>query len=228
MEIGPPGTGRVTERGTYYAVVADDHAIVRSGLRAALETPGHIEMQGIEVVAEAENGLEAIALARRHKPDLLLLDVQMPMAGGVEVIVEVRRWSPGTKIVVLTGVSALGMISALVDSGADGLFSKGDDNSELYARLPGILRGQRHIADRFVTALKDAPSAPQLTGRERQILNMILSGHANKEIATHLGISAKTVDKHRTSMMQKLDVHSVPQLMAYALREGLVDPASEL
>ncbi len=216
------------ERGRYYAVVADDHAIVRSGLRSALEQPGLIEPQGIEVLAEAENGLEAIAQTRVHKPDLLLLDVQMPMAGGVEVIVEVQRWSPATKIVVLTGVTALGMISSLVESGVDGLFSKGDDNQELYTRLPGILRGQRHIADRFVTALKDKPEAGLLTGREKQILNMILGGHSNKEIAALLGISAKTVDKHRTSMMQKLDVHSVPQLMAYALREGLVDPASEL
>ncbi|MGH1413832.1 MAG: response regulator transcription factor [Pelagimonas sp.] len=216
------------ERGKYYAVVADDHAIVRSGLRSALETPGQIEPDGIDVMGEAENGLEAIALARQHKPDLLLLDVQMPLAGGVEVVVEVRRWSPNTKIVVLTGVTAKGMIGALIESGVDGLFSKGDDNSELYRRLPGILRGQRHIAERFVDALKDTAAAPQLTGRERQVLNMILAGHANKDIAEILGISAKTVDKHRTSMMQKLGVHSVPQLMAYALREGLVDPASEL
>ncbi|MGX9356537.1 response regulator [Roseobacteraceae bacterium S113] len=218
----------MTERGRYYAVVADDHAIVRSGLRSALETPGQIELHGIDVVGEAENGLDAIGLCRQHKPDLLLLDVQMPLAGGVEVIVEVRRWSPKTKIVVLTGVSALGMISALVESGVDGLFSKGDDNSELYTRLPGILRGQRHIAARFASALEADPTGVQLTGRERQILNMILGGHSNKEIAHLLGISAKTVDKHRTSMMQKLDVHSVPQLMAFALREGLVDPASEL
>lgn len=218
----------MTERGQYYAVVADDHAIVRSGLRAAIETPGRIELKGIKVLGEAANGIEAIALTRQHKPDLLLLDVQMPMVGGVEVIIEARRWSPSTKIVVLTGVSALGLISALVDSGVDGLFSKGDDNTELYDRLPGILRGQRYIADRFVSALKAAPNGVQLTGRERQILNMILSGQSNKDIAATLGISAKTVDKHRTSMMQKLDVHSVPQLMAYALREGLVDPVAEL
>lgn len=216
------------ERGKYYAVVADDHAIVRSGLRAALETPGQIEHSGIDVLGEAENGLEAIALARQHKPDLLLLDVQMPLAGGVEVVIEVRRWSPDTKVVVLTGVTAIGMISALVETGVDGLFSKGDDNQELYMRLPSILRGQRYIAQRFVAALKEKPKGALLTGRERQMLNMILGGHSNKEIAGILGISAKTVDKHRTSMMQKLDVHSVPQLMAFALREGLVDPASEL
>ncbi len=212
------------DRGRYYAIVADDHAIVRSGLKGALQTPGLVEAQGIEVVAEAADGLAAIAAVRKHQPDLLMLDVQMPLAGGVEVLVEVRRWSPETKIVVLTGVTAAGLIRSLVDSGVDGLFSKGDDNTELYQRLPGILRGQRHIATSFLQALEDSSETAQLTGRERQILNLILAGQSNKEIAETLGISAKTVDKHRTSMMQKTGVHSVPQLMAYALREKLIDP----
>lgn len=216
------------ERGVYYAVVADDHAIVRAGLRGALEQPGVADGADIRVVDEAENGLEAIAAIRKHRPDLLLLDVQMPMAGGVEVVIEARRWSPETRIVVLTGVSAPGQISALVASGVDGLFSKGDDMGALFLRLPGILRGQKHIADRFVQSLDKASAAGSLTSRERQMLNLILRGLSNKDIAQALGISAKTVDKHRSSMMQKLGVHSVPQLMAFALREGLIDAASEL
>ena len=212
------------ERGRYYAIVADDHAIVRAGIRDALEKPGLITAEGISVVAEAADGLEAIAETRKHRPDLLMLDVQMPLAGGVEVLIEVRCWSPDTKIVVLTGVVAVGLVSSLVESGVDGLFSKADDNSELYQRLPGILRGQRYVAKSFVESLNEAPDPGLLTARERQILNMILSGQTNKEIAEALGISAKTVDKHRTSMMQKVGVHSVSQLMAYALREGLIDP----
>ena len=212
------------ERGRHYAIVADDHAIVRAGIKDALETPGLITAEGISVLAEAADGLEAIAMVRQHRPDLLMLDVQMPLAGGVEVLIEARRWSPDTKIVVLTGVAAVGLVSSLVDSGVDGLFSKADDNTELYQRLPGILNGQRYIAKTFVAALEEAPKPELLTARERQILNMILSGQSNKEIANALGISAKTVDKHRTSMMQKIDVHSVPQLMAFALREGLIDP----
>ena len=176
------------------------------------------------MVAEAADGLEAIAETRKHRPDLLMLDVQMPLAGGVEVLIEVRCWSPDTKIVVLTGVVAVGLVSSLVEVGVDGLFSKADDNSELYQRLPGILRGQRYVAKSFVESLNEAPDPGLLTARERQILNMILSGQTNKEIAEALGISAKTVDKHRTSMMQKVGVHSVSQLMAYALREGLIDP----
>ncbi|MGI3183582.1 LuxR C-terminal-related transcriptional regulator [Nioella aestuarii] len=212
----------------FHAVIADDHAIVRAGLRTALETPGMVETDGIGVVAEAADGLQAISAVRQHRPHLLLLDVQMPHAGGLEVLLEARRWSPDTKIVILTGVMSVGKISELVSSGVDGLFSKGEDNTELYQQLPNILRGRRHIASSLVTMLENAPEAPELTARERQTLNLIVSGQSNKEIAETLGISAKTVDRHRTSLMQKLDVHSVAQLIAYALREGLIDPAGGL
>ncbi len=212
----------------YNAIIADDHAIVRAGLKDALEKPGLIEPEGINVVAEAGDGLSAIAEVRKHRPSLLLLDVSMPMAGGVEVLVEARRWSRDTKVVVLTGVSAVGLVSDLVETGVDGLFSKASDNSEFYQKLPGILRGQRHISEYFLNILEETPKPPVLTDRERQTLNMILAGRSNKEIAEGLGISIKTVDKHRTSLMQKLNVHSVPQLMAKALKEGMIDPSKEL
>jgi len=152
----------------------------------------------------------------------------MPLAGGLEVLVEARRWSPDTKVVILTGVTSVGKIGELVASGVDGLFSKSEDHNELIARLPNILSGQRHIARRFEQALRDAPDAPLLSDRERQTLNLIVSGRSNKEIGETLGISAKTVDRHRTNLMKKLDVHSVAQLIAYALREGLIDPSAEL
>lgn len=212
----------------YSAVIADDHAIVRSGLRAALESPGLIEQDGIDVVAEAANGLEAIAELRRHRPSLLLLDVQMPMAGGTEVLVEARRWSPDTRIVVLTGVSAAGKLAELIEIGVDGIFSKATDNDELYKALPLILRGGRKVASHVAAALEQAPRISPLTDRERQILNLIVAGRSNKEMAGLLGISAKTVDRHRTSLMAKLGVHSVAQLIALALREGLIDPSAEL
>lgn len=212
----------------FHAVVADDHAIVRSGLRAALETPGLVEPAGITVVAEAGDGLTAISALRKHRPALLLLDVQMPMAGGLEVLIEARRWSPESRVVVLSGVTAIGKISELVSSGVDGLFSKGDDNEEMFRALPGILRGQRYISKVFRRMLEEAPTAPALSDREKQTLNLIVAGRSNKEIADILGISVKTVDRHRTNLMQKLDVHSVAQLIAYALREGLISPLGPL
>jgi DNA-binding NarL/FixJ family response regulator len=212
----------------FTCVIADDHAIVRSGLRAALEAKGLIEENGLEVVAEAANGLEAIATLRQHRPDLMLLDVQMPMAGGTEVLLEARRWSPETKIVVLTGISAVGKLSELVEIGVDGLFSKATNNDALYAALPKVLRGSRQIASHITDLLEETPKISPLTDRERQCLNLIVAGRSNKEIGELLGISVKTVDRHRTSLMQKLDVHSVAQLIALALREGLIDPSSEL
>nr|WP_282449482.1 response regulator transcription factor [Roseibium sp. CAU 1639] len=218
----------IVQEPRFHAVIADDHAIVRAGLRIALETPGTVVSEGIAVVAEANDGLQAIAAVRRHRPSLLLLDVQMPLAGGLEVFVEARRWSPDTRVVILTGVSSVGKIGELVASGVDGLFSKSEDHDELIAKLPNILSGQRHIAGRFEEMLRDAPAPPLLSDRERQTLNLIVSGRSNREIGETLGISAKTVDRHRTNLMKKLDVHSVAQLIAYALREGLIDPSVEL
>lgn len=208
----------------YTAVIADDHAIVRGGIKQAIATPGVIEPDGIEVLAEAENGLEAIAATRKHKPDLLFLDVQMPFAGGLEVVLEIRRWCPQTRIVVLTGVTGRGLLRDLQKARVQGLFSKGDDNSELFARLPGILRGQSFVAASLQDLLDRDDEDAELTARESQILNLILRGQSNRDMAETLGISPKTVDRHRTSMMQKLGVRSVPQLVAHALKEGLIDP----
>lgn len=212
----------------YTAVIADDHAIVRSGLKAALENRTLVDGHIIDVVAEAGDGLDAIAAVKQHRPDLLILDVSMPMAGGVEVLVEARRWTPDTRIIVFTGISAMGKVSELIEAGVDGLFSKGEDNQGLYRHVPMILQGGRYISPFFTSIIDKAPVQSTLTDRERQILNLIVAGQSNKEISGHLGISAKTVDRHRTNLMQKLEVHSVAQLIAYSLREGLIDPAAEI
>lgn len=209
----------------YNAIIADDHAIVRQGLRTALETPGIVDPRGIEVVAEAENGIDAIAEIKIHKPDLLLLDISMPLADGTEVIPEIRRWSERTRIVILTGIRSGGMIGTLLDAGVEGMFYKGANLDELYSKLPLILRGGHYIPQIFIDAMKPMEAANSLTPRERQILNMVVTGKTNREIGEMLFISPKTVDKHRTSIMNKLEVHSLAELMAYALREGLIDPA---
>lgn len=208
----------------YRAVIADDHQIVREGLRAALEKPGLITPDGLEIVAEAENGFEALAEVKRHQPDLLTLDIAMPLAGGAEVIGDIRRWSTDTRIVILTGINAPGLICTLLDAGVEGMFSKGSAMDELYEKLPLILRGGRYIAQPFVETLESREAGQSLTERERQTLNMIIAGKTNREIAEVMTVSPKTVDKHRTSLMQKLDVHSIAELMAYALREGLIVP----
>ena len=209
-------------------VIADDHQIVRAGLRAAFETPGVVFPDGLQVLAEATDGLQAIAAVKKHRPQLLMLDISMPMAGGAEILVDVRRWSPGTAIVVLTGVTAPGIVAGLLESGVEGMFSKGSSLEELYQKLPLILSGGRYIADEFARAMATHAGLLQLTERERQTLNMVIAGRSNKEIAELLSISPKTVDKHRTSLMQKLGVHSIAELLNLALREGLIDPAQPL
>ena len=205
-------------------ILADDHQIVRLGLRSQLEANG-----GFRVIAEAENGLDAIVAVKAGRPDLLILDVQMPLAGGVEVLVEVRRWSPDTRIAVLTGVSSPGLVGNLVQAGVDGLFSKKSDMTALFEALPLIMQGGRVIGKDIQQILDEAEAETgDLTHRERQTLNMILAGKANKEIAASFGISIKTVEKHRTSLMQKLGVNSIAQLLAVALRDGLIDPSQEI
>ena len=208
----------------YTAIIADDHQIVRQGLRVALETEGLVEPKGISVVAEAENGFEAIAAVKTHKPTILLLDIAMPLAGGAEVVHDIQRWSPDTKIVVLTGINAPGLVSNLLDAGVHGMFFKGSDMQELYTKLPLIIRGTGYIAQVFVDLMESYSNSNTLTEREKQTLNMIIAGKTNKEIANILVISPKTVDKHRTSLMNKLEVHSIAELITYALRNGLIDP----
>ena len=206
---------------TFTALIADDHAILRSGIREVLQQLGIFD-----ILDEACDGLEAIAKVRRHRPDLLMLDVAMPYAQGIGVYNEVRRWSPETKVVVFTGMTARGLLGELVRSGVDGLFMKNESAELLTDALPLIMHGAKVIPSPVLELLDDAP-ALALTGREKQVLSLIAMGNSNREIAEKLGVSFKTIDQHRTNLMRKLDVHSTAQLLAYALREGYLDPAQQ-
>ena len=206
----------------YSAVIADDHAVVRGALIAALTDPASMDGYTIEIVETVENGIDAIAAIRKHRPDLVMLDVSMPHAGGTEVLIEARRWSAASKIVIFTGIQANGKIAELVETGADGVFCKADDLSVVTDSIPRILQGGRIVCERFSALLDDAAGLEPLTDRERQVLNLVVAGRSNKEIASTLGISAKTVDRHRTSVMGKTGSHSAAELIAYALREGLI------
>lgn len=204
------------------AVIADDHAMIRGGLR------GLIEAEGLRVVAEAGDGLQAISEVQRHRPTLLTLDVAMPFAQGVEIYHEARRWSPDTRIVVFTGLTSAGLLSELVTAGVDGLFMKRGDPQGMAGHLPVILAGGKVIAPEVTAFLEDNSAAADLTARERQILTLVASGQSNREIAERLGVSPKTVDNHRTNLMRKLGVHSAAELIAFALREGFLDHSSQI
>lgn len=211
-----------TER-TFTVIIADDHAIIREAITDLLASTADPGGPVYAVVATAENGLEAIAAIKVHRPDLLLLDISMPLASGSEIIHDIRRWSPETRIAVFTGVASAGLLAGIVEAGADGLFSKSHPARDMLAKLPLLLRGGRYVAEEFKDLIRQSKQGSVLTGRERQVLNMIVAGKSNKEIATQLHISPKTVEKHRGSLMSKLDAHSVAQLMARALKDGLID-----
>lgn len=197
------------------AVIADDHPMIRQGLARLLKTAR------ISMVAEACDGLEAIAMVRRHKPKLLLLDVAMPYARGIEVFGEARRWSPETRIIVFSGMTSAALIGELAKAGADGIFLKREDLSALATSIPTILSGQQTFG-RGVANLLEASSQTDLTLREREVLGLVAQGMTNRDISDRLGISAKTVDNHRSNLMRKTNVHSVAELMSFAMREGLL------
>jgi len=208
---------------SYRAIIADDHAIVRNSLAAILADIG-----SVQVVAEAENGLETIALVKQHAPDLLLLDAAMPLARGVQVYGEVRRWSPTTRVIVVTGFTSTAMLADWLAAGVDGLFLKSAGPDEMRAGFAQVLSGGKYVAEEVAEKLAAAPEREELTDREREVLSLIAAGHQNVAIGEQLFISPKTVEKHRASLMAKLGVNSVSGLLTLALREGLLDEHRQL
>ena len=204
------------------AVIADDHGMIRQGIRQILTSVG------VEVVSEAENGLEAIAQVRSHRPDLLTLDIAMPYARGIEVFGEARRWSPETRIIVFSGMTSTGLLSELEAAGADAIFLKRESLSDFSDAIPRVLAGERILGPGIKELLADRQPTESLTARERQILSLVTQGLTNREIAERLGVSSKTVDNHRTNLMRKVGAHSAADLLTYAMREGLLDANKEV
>lgn len=217
-----PEEERVTDLRRRSAVIADDHPMMRAGIRAVLEGYGNVD-----ILEEVATGLDAVRAARTRRPDLFVLDIAMPYARGLEVFVEIRRQSPASRIAVVTGLGASGLLAELVAAGVDGLFLKRGDPEVLERGLRLVLQGARFVAPDVVERLEARPPGPELSPRERQTLGLVAQGLTNAEIAGRLNLSPKTVEKHRTSLMQKLGVRSMSELLAHALREGLLDGHSQ-
>jgi len=199
------------------AVIADDHPMIRDAIGQLLKAAG------VNVVAQAHDGLEAIAQVRAHLPALLTLDIAMPHAHGIDVLVEARRWSPETRILVFSGMNSAGLYRQIVAAQADGVFVKHGAIELLADAIPRILSGEQIIAPEVMEYLDQARDGPDLTLREHQVLSQLAQGFSNKTIAERLGVSAKTIDNHRTNLMRKVGAHSLAELLAHALREGLLD-----
>jgi DNA-binding NarL/FixJ family response regulator len=209
--------------------LADDHNLVRSGIRALLE-----KLPGIEVVGEASNGREALALIAREKPDLAFLDIGMPELNGLEAAPRIAREAPRTRVVILSMHADEKQVAQALRAGVAGYVLKDSCADELPVLIRAVIRGETYlspgISKQVVEALKSRmsegaveTSMPDLlTARQREILQLVAEGLSTKEIAGKLGLSIKTVETHRTQIMNRLRIRDVAGLVRYAIRAGLV------
>lgn len=199
-------------------VIADDHDLTVRGMASMLDAHG-----GFQVVATANNGIDAIVAGKLHKPDIMLLDMSMPDATGLEVFAEVRRWSPNTRAAIITGNPTPAIFAQLEGVGIDGLFLKNAPVEEISAGIVRIALGERVISAGAQAAIDAASSREPLSKRELEVLQNIANGLTNSKIAERLSISPKTVDNHRTNLMRKLHVKSSASLIVEAVKSGLID-----
>ncbi len=178
---------------------------------------------GFDVVATTTSGLEAIALARRLHPDLLVLDFAMPDANGLEVFLEASRWSPQTRTAIVTGTPNTDLLHQLRDAGVHGLFMKSSAPALLCDGFLRIVAGETLFCPICEAHLQKARTPQNLSRRELEVLSCIAKGLTNAKTAERLGISPKTVDSHRTTLMRKLGVNSTASLVIRAVRDGLID-----
>jgi len=199
-------------------IIADDHPFVIEGMATAIEARGEFE-----VVASAHNGIAAIAEIKKHQPDCAILDLSMPGANGLETFKDGKHWSPKTKFVIVTGISAAVLFQQLVDAGIDGLFVKNTPPEDIMAGIVKICEGQRVISDEAIEAIKTVEENKKLSNRELDVLRALAKGQSNKEIAKQLGVSPKTVDTHRTNLLRKMNVNSTAALLVSAMKIGILD-----
>lgn len=198
-------------------VVADDHAITAQGLAAALDA-----RKDCKVVAIANNGIEAISLIRQHTPDCAVLDLEMPGANGFEVLMECKRWVPHVRIMVITGAALSAKFFQLQKAGACGIFSKTETPEVICQGIYDVACGKQAFGAEVKKYLESVQEAQKLTARELEVLIGLSRGLSNQGIADRLGISPKTIDSHRTTLMRKMGVRSTASLMVRSMRDGLI------
>lgn len=209
-------------------LIVEDHTILREGLRSLLSSDPEIE-----VVGEASNGRDAVRLAATLEPRLILMDISMPGMTGIEAILEIKKRNPDIRILALTVYKTEEYIRETLQAGADGYVLKDATYAELMLAVKAVLSGKIYlspaISDQVVNGFLGGGRNPQplsawdsLTHREREVLKLIAEGHTNKNIAEYLCLSVKTVEKHRSNLMRKLDLHNASTLTAFAIGKGLV------
>jgi two-component system response regulator NreC len=207
-------------------LVADDHKIVRDGLRTLIE-----KENGMEVIAEAEDGRSALRQAKKLLPDIVIMDITMPDLNGIDATRAIFDEAPGVKVIALSMHSDRRFVSGMLEAGASAYLLKDSAFEELATAIRAVVANQVYlspkIADivvrRFVSksASTERSAFTELTKREREVLQLLAEGVSTKEIAGRLNLSVKTVETHRANIMDKLDIHTISELVKYAIREGL-------
>lgn len=205
-------------------LIADDHAVVRAGLRALLES-----RKDWEVCAEAADGRDAIEKAIKHQPDILILDIGMPLLNGVDVARRVHKSLPKAEILILTMHESDELVQQVVEAGAHGYILKDEADRVLLAAIDALCQHKPYFSTRVSEAADIADSSDpsrasrsRLTPREREILQLLAEGKSNKEVATLLNISVNTAEAHRANIMLKLGFHSLADLVLYAIRNNII------
>jgi DNA-binding NarL/FixJ family response regulator len=211
-------------------LVADDHDIMRRGLKSLLASK-----PGWEICAEAKNGREAVSLAEEHKPDVVVMDVSMPELNGLEAVRRIRKQLPKTEVVVLTLHFSDQLVHDIVEAGAKGYIMKSDADRDLISAVEALSVRRTFFTPKagemVLNGFKKRDVAPtgeqefrnRLTMREREIVQLLAEGKSSKEVAVALGISVKTAETHRANVMRKLELHSVSELVRYAVKNQIIE-----
>jgi DNA-binding NarL/FixJ family response regulator len=203
-------------------LIADDHPLIRSGIRALLENA-----RDIEIVAEAENGAEALKLAAEYKPDVVLMDIKMPELDGLEVTARMHEEFPEVRVIILSVHVEEEYVRRALRCGATGYLTKSARSVELELAIRAVAKGQTFIdlplaVAEILRSDGKGPSLGSLTRRQREIFQLIVEGHSIKGIAMSLNLSVKTVETHRAQLMERLSIHDTAGLVRYALKAGLI------
>jgi len=209
-------------------LIVDDHTLIRDGIRALLALATNIE-----VIGEASNGMEALEKVRELSPNLVLMDLAMPIMGGLEATRRIRKEFPDVKVLALTQYDDRDYIVPVIEAGARGFVSKMAAFSELSSAIDAIAGGGSFLSpsaaavlidecQQHITTDDEKDPYHQLTDREREVLKLVAEGYTAKEIAAMLVISIRTAESYKTSMMQKLDIHNKTDLIKFAIRRGII------
>jgi len=215
---------------TLRIAIADDHEIVRQGVKNVVENEPDMEICG-----EATIGRDAVEMVLRTKPDVAILDISMPGLNGIEATRQILKAQPKTKILMFTMHEAEQLVHEVFNAGAQGYLLKSDAGRHLVAAIRSVASGSRYFSSRLSDVIfegflkKDVPHLPadpqqKPSSREREIIQLLAEGKSNKEVATTLGISVKTAETHRAAVMRKLGLHSISELVRYAIRNHIIEP----